>query len=530
MRNTLARLACCLVSGWLLTAAGVAEERAAICRYCEHGSSNATATAANGIRHYAPDRLVDVLHIKLDVTPDFDQRTVSGTARLSFAPIVKPLTKLRLDAIELNVGDVRSSAQVDDFTASEKDITILFDPPIPAGQESWVEIEYSAEPTKGLYFRTPEMGYPETDTHVWTQGEPHEARHWFPCFDYPNERSSSEIICHVPADMTVLSNGVQIAETVDGDAKAVHWRQEKPHANYLICLVAGHLEKLEKSHRDVPLAFYTQPTLAKHAANSFRDTPEIMAFFEQEIGVDFPWDKYYQVTIRDFMWGGMENTSLTTLTHRTIFSDETENIHSTRGLDAHEMAHQWFGDYVTCKDWSHLWLNEGFATFYTHLFHEHKSGRDQYLYGLYRDAENRILKETKDRRPIVYKGYSSPGEQFDYRAYPKGSWVLHMLRSQLGPDLYRRCIQTYLKRHALSPVVTADLARVVEDVSGRSFDRFFDQWVYHPRFPDLSVSYQWDAAKKLAHISVEADTQNRRPGAVVRVPHPRTFRGGRQDD
>ena len=214
--------------------------------------------------------------------------------------------------------------------------------------------------------------------------------------------------------------------------KQVHWLQEKPHVSYLICLIAGNLEKLEAKHRDVPLGFYTQPSKAKHAEFAFRDTPAIMAFFEEEIGVPYPWDKYDQATCADYHWGGMENTTITTLTQRTIYSDATENIRSSRSLDAHEMAHQWFGDYVTCKDWSHLWLNEGFATYYALLYEGHKYGRDAMLYGLYLDARDDIGPYEKDLRPIVYRDYKVPREQFDFRAYPKGSWVLHMLRSQLG--------------------------------------------------------------------------------------------------
>jgi aminopeptidase N len=498
---TIRYLSYCLLTVGLLPSVTAAEEQATICRYCEH--AHQAAPSSHGSIHYAPDRVVDVTHIKLDVTPNFEEESVEVIARLSFKPLMKPLEELRLDGVELDVQQVTSSSRVRDFSTSAEAVTILFEEPITSGTDSWVEITYSARPTRGLYFRTPKMGYPETDTHLWTQGEPHEARHWFPCFDYPNERSSTEIICHVPQEMTVLSNGKRLSESVEGDIKTVHWKQEKPHANYLICLVAGHFEKLEKSHRDVPLAFFSQPSIAAHAKNSFRDTPEIMNFFEEEIGVPFPWDKYYQVTIRDFMWGGMENTSLTTLTHSTVFAEETENIHSSRGLDAHEMAHQWFGDYVTCKDWSHLWLNEGFATFYTHLFKGYKAGEEEMLYGLYRDAEGRILTQGKDKRPIVYKGYESAGEQFDYRAYPKGSWVLHMLRSQLGPELYRQCIQAYLERHALSPVVTADLVRVIEEQTGQSFDRFFDQWVFRPRFPDLQVNYSWNPKKQLARVTVK---------------------------
>ena len=490
---------------------GCGEEAVHICRYCEvlERTAKQAAVVEDGLsgtrRRYAPDREVDVLHIQLDVTPHFEARTISGTTTIRFAPIARPATELRLHSVHLTIADVRSSARLERFAASDEELTIVFAEPIPAGQEAWIEVDHTAQPTRGFYFRTPDMGYPESDTHVWTQGETHEARHWFPCFDYPNERSTTEVICHVPRGMTVLSNGRQMDESCDEatQLKSVRWLQDKPHASYLICLVAGYFDKLETAHARVPLAFFTQPSLFEHAANSFADTASIMDFFEGEIGVPFPWDKYYQVTIRDFTAGGMENTSLTTLTHNSIFSQQTENIRSARTLDAHEMAHQWFGDLVTCKDWSHLWLNEGFATYYSHLYEGHKFGRDALLYGLYRDATQRVLpRGAKDKRPIVYKEYDGPGEQFDFRAYPKGSWVLHMLRSQLGETLYRECIRTYLERHALTSVVTEELNAVVEELSGCCFDPFFDQWVYHGGHPALQIDYRWLPREKRAHVTV----------------------------
>ena len=478
-----------------------------VCRYCREGLSHQLPLGLDleGKYQYAPDRQVDVTHIKLDVTPDFAKRTVSGTASITAAPIATPVQLLKLDAKDLTIREVAcKEASIEDFVSTRNSLEILFAEPVPVGKSFTIEINYRAEPKAGLYFRTPEMGYPETDTHIWTQGETHEARHWFPCFDYPNERSSTEVICHVPQDMTVLSNGERMETTRDANGlKAVRWLHEKPHVNYLLCLVAGYLEGLQKQHRDIPLGFFTQPSLAEYAENSFRDTPDIMAFFEEEIGVDFPWPKYDQVTIQDFTAGGMENTTLTTLTDGTIFSAATENIRTTRSLDAHELAHQWFGDYVTCKDWSHLWLNEGFATYYTHLYEGHKFGRDAMLYGLYRDASSRILTQKNDKKPIVYNGYKNPMEQFDYRSYPKGSWVLHMLRSQLGEDLYRQCIKDYLQKHALSSVVSDDLRQVIEEHSGRTMDRFFDQWLYHPRHPDLKITYKWMAKEGLAKVTVK---------------------------
>ncbi|WP_419195210.1 M1 family aminopeptidase [Novipirellula herctigrandis] len=491
-----------------------------ICRYCEQWHQMPFSTDLEGKYHYAPDRQVDVQHIRIDVTPDFAKRTVSGTTSITASPIAKPVSLLRLDAKNLRVSDVRcDKVEVTDFVSTREELKILLAKPISPGSKFTVHIDHSAQPTAGLYFRTPEMGYPESDTHIWTQGETHESRHWYPCFDYPNERSSSEVICHVPLDMTVLSNGKRMGEATDGKRlKSVHWLHEKPHANYLICLVAGYLDKQQKLHRDIPLGFYTQPTLSKQAANSFRDTADIMAFYEEEIGVLFPWPKYDQVTILDFVAGGMENTTLTTLTSNTIFDTATENIRSTQNLDAHEMAHQWFGDYVTCKDWSHLWLNEGFATFYTHLYQGHKFGRDAMLYGLHQDATNRVLTQTSDKRPIVFNGYSNPGEQFDYRSYPKGSWVLHMLRCQLGPELYRKCITSYLEAHALSSVVSDDLRQVIEQHSGQPMDRFFDQWVYHPRHPDLKVSYEWMPKEGLAKVTVKQTQSTENGGRLFQFP------------
>ena len=493
-----------------ITGKAIAAEEEHICRYCAQGDCDflfADADAGESRRKYAPARYVDVLNLKLDVTPNFQKRTIAGTATLQFAPIGKPLSQLRLDAVHLDIAEVRSSIPIADHSSTTEDLTVTFSRPIAVGEHCELVIRYSAEPRQGLYFRTPELGYPAEDTHLFTQGEPQRARHWFPCHDYPNERSSTEVICHVPAEMTVLSNGVLISETVDAQTglKAVHWRQEKPHVSYLITLVAGYFTKLEGKSRGVPLAFYSQPTAGEHAAHLFKNTAEIMDFFSDEIGVTFPWDKYYQVTVRDFQPSGMENTSMTTIAHRTLHTSETENIRSdwVRTLDAHEMAHQWFGDLVTCKDWSQLWLNEGFATYYSYLYEGHRFGRDAMLYKLYRDAQGRVLPRKDDRRPIVFNEYQIPWDQFDYRAYPKGSWVLHMLRSQLGAELYRQSIKTYLERHALTSVTTADLSKTIEEVSGQSFDRFFDQWVYHASHPSLKVTYKWLAEEKLARVTVE---------------------------
>lgn len=455
--------------------------------------------AGNG-RKYARDREIDLKHVRLDLDPDFDHRSLAGKATLTFAPIAKPLTQLRLDAVGLAVGSVVSSAALRDWDAGKTAITLTFAQAIAPGAETSVTIAYTAAPEDGWFYRTEAMGYPKGDDHFWTQGEPERHRHWFPGYDYPNERFTSEVICRVPKGMTVLSNGRLVEESAAGDKTLFHWKQEQEHVNYLISVVGGHFKKLEAKHGDLPLAFLTPPSEFAAAENSFRDTAAILAFFEEETGVDFPWAKYYSVCVTDFIAGGMENTSVTTLTTGTLFSSESENLRTSHRLDAHEAAHQWFGDLVTCKDWSHLWLNEGFATYYTHLYDGRKSDEDEMRYQLLGDL--RQIVSNPDVKPIVWRGYGDPMEQFDYRAYPKGSWVLHMLRSQLGPDLFRAAIKTYLERHRNTVATTHDLAAVIEEISGRSWDEFFDQWVFHGGEPQLKIDYAWDESHHQAKLTV----------------------------
>ena len=454
-------------------------------------------------RQYAPDREVQVLNLALDATPDFKQRTVEGKATIKFKPILKPVRELKLDAIDLNVHAVTSTEKIQGYQVNEEKLVITFAADLPPGKEASVTVTYQAEPKQGLYFRTPEMGYMEGDTHLFTQGEQIEARHWYPCLDSPNHQFTSEITCRVPEGMTVISNGRLVSSEKDSATGLVafHWTQEKPHANYLITMCAGYFKKIEGKYKDVPLAFYTPPSEIQDARNTFRDTRDMMAFFEEEIGVAYPWAKYDQVCVNDFVAGGMENTSATTLTDSTLFTDATENIRESEGLISHELAHQWFGDLVTCKDWSHVWLNEGFATYYETLYNEHKNGRDAMIYELYGRARM-ITGLTNDVNAIVRRTYNDPGEMFGYLAYPKGGWVLHMLRSQLGTDLYRRCIKTYLERHRHGNVVTDDLRGVIEELTGRSYDQFFDQWVFHAHHPELEVSYNWDEQTKLAKLSI----------------------------
>jgi aminopeptidase N len=498
--------------------------------YCAHTITTEVAAAEESAsdtkRWFAPSRLVDVHHLKLDVTPDFRERTVAGTATLTFSPIALPVRSVRLDHQNLNVHAVTSSHPISEYDVTDEAIVVTYKADLSPSDTVLVAITYDAEPKKGLYFRTRELGFPIGDEHIWTQGETHESRHWYPSVDYPNERFTSEIICRVPSDMIVLSNGTELSTTVDDKSglRSSRWMQSEAHPSYLVALVAGRFKKVSSKYKDIPLGLYVQPSEIDQAMNTFDGMEDMMSFFEEEIGVPYPWDQYNQVTILDFYWGGMENTGLVTLSSGTLHRKElTEEIRSSRGLVAHELAHQWFGDYVTCKDWSHIWLNEGFASYYESMHNGHVNGNDHFLYAMLRRVQN--IAGNKSRKPMVQRDYSDPDKMFDFRAYSKGSWILHMLRSQLGDDLYRNCIRTYLERHALGSVVTEDLNRIIEELSGRSFDAFFDQWVYHARQPELKVSYSWDAEQMLAKVSVQQTQKRDADVLLFSFPTKIRFRG-----
>jgi aminopeptidase N len=490
---------------WMLWMLAAGAAWAADEQFCACGGWRPPLAGEGAEIKYAPDRTVDISKFALDLTPDFEKRVFTAEATFTFKPIAKPLAELHFDAVDLTVDTVSSSAKVASHQVTGKEIIVTFAEPIAADRVTTLNMRYHAQPSRGLFFRVPSNGYATNEPQLWTQSQPEDARYWFPCHDFPNMKLTSEIICRVPAGMTVISNGRQVAAEKDPATGlvAVRWVQEKPHVNYLLTLVAGRFVTLEDKLRDIPLRFYAPPSDAAEAPLTFAPTRAAMEFFEREIGVPYPWAQYGQVVVRDFTSGGMENTTLTTLTEQTLHRADTGRITSSEGLVAHELAHQWFGDLVTCKDWSHIWLNEGFATYYETLFSGARHGRDQFLARMFGSAEHIFEQTNTVERAIFWRRYRKPWEQFDYRAYPKGAWVLHMLRSQLGEDLYRRCVKTYLERHAYGTVVTEDFNRVIEELSGRSFDRFFDQWVFHGGFPILDVSYDWQANARLAKISVK---------------------------
>ncbi len=456
---------------------------------------------------YGRDRAFDVKHIKLDVELDFDAESITGVATHTLSPIGNAATEVSFDAINLDIQSVTdNTGAAVDFEVTNDKLRVYFTEPIPANTTVTLAIEYaSARPQRGLHFRTPRLGYSDAETQAWTQGEPEDARHWFPCIDYPNERATTEVICTVRDDFVALSNGNLVGTTHDptNGKKTFHWRQRQDHTTYLVSLVAGPFVSVQDRAGGIPLFYYALPGQEANARKTYRNTPAMMKIFQDKIGLPYAYDRYSQVSVVDFIAGGMENTSITTMTERIILDDSARLTRSMDGLIAHELAHQWFGDLMTCRDWSHIWLNEGFATYLEAVYQEHQFGRDALIDDMLKNQQQVIAADRGEgKKPVVSRMYNDPNGVFGYRPYAKGASVLHMLRNELGDDVFWRSINAYATRHQNKVVETSDLMRTAEEISGKSLEQFFDQWLYHTGFPELDVDYDWDNDQKLAKITV----------------------------
>ena len=469
------------------------------------GNGGAKAFALPGDEPQWPrDRVCSLRHTKLEIDLDVDNRRISGVASHTLSPINDGLESLELDAVELEVIEVRLEGGVAlGFTASGGKLNIDLGRAFKAGEELTIAITYSAQPRRGLYFNIPDEAYPGRPRQVWTQGQDEDSRFWFPCFDYPTQRFTSEIIATTPGTWTAISNGRLVSTEERGDRKSFHWLQDKPHSTYLMSLVAGEYTEIRDDVDGVDISYYSPPGREGDTRRAFGNTPKMVQFFVEKIGVPYPWDKYSQVTVADFIFGGMENTSATTMTDALLHNERAHLDYSADSIVAHELAHQWWGDLVTCRDWSHGWLNEGFATYFDLLFKEHDLGQDEFRYAVYQDATTYLQEDSGHyRRPIVNNVYRQPVDIFDRHLYEKGAMVLHMLRACLGDDLFWKALNHYCTKHRGGNVTSDDLQKAVEEATGRSMERFFRQWVYKGGHPAFKVTHQWDEETKTARIGV----------------------------
>lgn len=464
--------------------------------------------------NYIPTRQFTIKHMKLELKPDFDEKSITCKQTLIINAIQDKLDHIILDAAELNIRSVDMDEESLRFKTVDNKLRIELPQPLAEGETVALTIGYDAKPRQGFYFVKPDSNYPNKQLQAWTQGEATQSKYWFPCFDHPDMKFTSEMIIEVPKEFVAISNG-KLVDVTKTDKARYHWKEEHSHPAYLASVVIGKYEEIKENYNGIDLLYYVPEDKVDKAQLSFSNTINMMKFFEEYTGVKYPYDKYAQTTVDDFIYGGMENVSATTLTMDTLHDKKAHLDFTSDHLVSHELAHQWFGDLVTCRDWQHIWLNESFATYFEALSWLHSKGEDEFNYYVMQLAEEYFDEASKRyKRPIVTNVYKHPDDLFDRHTYEKGACTLHMLRNFVGDSIFRRAVKLYLERFSYRNAETDDFRRCVEEVSGISLQQFFEQYLYKVGHLELKVEFEFDHYSKIATIKL-IQTQNTDDGTPV---------------
>jgi aminopeptidase N len=484
---------------------------------------------------YIPPHDYDQQNIKLDLRFDFAKEQAIGTETITLAPTVKDLKRVDLDAAFMvfeSAKLAKGTPLTFAFDDKKERLTINLDRAYQPNEEITIVISYhtiKAPPERialigggGLNFILPRADDPTRPKQAWTQGEAEANHFWFACFDHPNDFVTTEIVGTVEKPLSIISNG-KLAGTKDNSdgTRTFDWKMDAPHATYLTSVVVGEYKAVEGEYAGIPVVTYVYPNEFEEGKVTASRLPEMVKFFSEKTGLKYPYAKYAQTMARDF-GGGMENISATTQTDNMIHDARTELDQTSDSLESHELAHQWFGDYLTARSWSDIWLNESFATYFQAMWNEHSLGHDDFLFLDVKSNQDQYFTAWNrgQRRPIVTKNYASPDAVFDTYAYPRGGAVLHMLRTFLGEDNWWRSINHYLTRYAHQPVETAQFRIAIEETTGQPMDWFFDEWVYKMGHPVFRVTQNYDPAKKELTLNVR---QEQKPDPDWQYPQVNYF-------
>jgi aminopeptidase N len=462
-------------------------------------------------------RTYDVQHYIIRTKFDVRRKTVDGQVTISLKPLANGFRTFELDAEGMKIESVvtASGARLTSYQQNAR-LRISLDRPYASSETIAFTITYRTRPRRGLYFISAraEGGYVRP-AQIWTQGEPEENHFWFPCYDFPDDKATSEQYITAPAGQIAIANGKLVESAANPDGTTTyHWSMEHPHSSYLTSMVVGDFVKLSDSYESIPVDYFTYRGTQAKATRAFGKTPQMMAWFSRRLDFPFPYSRYSQTIVANFDFGGMENITATTYADSEILAVADEGPDPiTENLVSHELAHSWFGNLVTCHDWSELWLNEGFATFLEAAYREQADGRDVYLTLLQDDAREYFGEDSsRKRHPLVNPRYPLSMDLFDETTYKKGAYVVHMLRQIVGDEVFWRALNIYLNRFKYDVVSSRDLQHVFEEVSSKRLDWFFDQWVYRAGYPELKVRSSYDPANRLLNLTV----------AQTHKPHPTT--------
>ncbi len=449
------------------------------------------------------DEPFDILHYRVSLDLDETTKSMDGTVEISLQAEAD-IGEVELDAETYEVRAVRAGGEELDFTHEGGTLSIALGAPLPAGETLVLEIDYggsdidvdatqygmAASYDLGLDFKAETEANPQL---INTLSFPEGARHWYPSVDHPADRATFELLATVREDWKVLSNGrlVGISEGARPGTRTHHWKLDEPHPTYLSVLVAGPYEVIEDFHGDIPVNYWVYPKDVEGADRSFHKTPDIMAFFDEEFGVPYPWNKYDQITIPG-IGGGAESTTATVVGQSTIHDERAEQDFPSHGLVAHEVAHHWWGDLISYRDWGETWLTESFGTYSEYLWHAYELGPDEAGENMRRKRESYLRQAETVLRPVVTNQWRRPNDNFDSHTYPKGAALLRLLRHITGEAEFRAGIKHFLEKHAFQPVDTEDFIVAFDEAAGQDIRWFVDMWLRRPGHPVLEIESAWD--------------------------------------
>jgi len=468
-------------------------------------SALGSADASRADDPFPRTRDYDLQNVRVHLRFETDNKKVIGEVTHSISILRPNVTELKFDSVALTIESVTLDGKTAKFETTADNLIVKLPQAAHPGEHMEVSIHYWGTPTKGLYWVLPDKDYPDRPREIWSQGESEDTRYYIPIYDYPNDRTTSEMLVTVPANWLTISNGRLAGVKTEADGtKTWDWKQTEPLSTYLISVVAGELVEKKDTWRGMAVEYVVPKGQESKIDTTFERTKKMLDAFSDRLGVRYPWAKYAQTSVDEFVVGGMENTSATTLTARALVNPAlaAETLQGADSLDSHELAHQWFGDLVTCRDWADIWLNEGFATYMEHYWIEAGFSKDDAEYEFWTDSNRWAAQKRLFPNPIVSYDITNPiGNSGNI--YGKGGLVLRMLREKLGDDAFFHALHHYLETNRGQNVVTADLIKAIEQDTSVSVDEFFRQWVYGAGAPKFEVTQKYDDAAKQLQLEVK---------------------------
>ncbi|RXP61873.1 M1 family peptidase [Lutibacter sp. HS1-25] len=462
------------------------------------------------------EKINSLVHTKLKVAFDFNKSQLNGEAWITLTPYFYDTNTVVLDAKSFDIHEVKMNSKNVGYTYKDNKLTVELGKTYKKTEAYTVYIKYTAKPeeikqkgsaaiqdAKGLYFIDPLETDPDKPTQIWTQGETESNSCWFPTIDSPNQKTTQEIYMTVPDKFVTLSNGLLISQTKNADgSRTDYWKMDKKHAPYLVFMGVGEFSVVKDTWKNLAVEYFVEPDYKDVAMDIFGNTPEMMTFFSNLTGIPYPWDKYSQIVVRDYISGAMENT--TAVVHGEGAQQKKGQLIDSNDWEetiAHELFHHWFGDLVTTESWSNLTVNESFATYSVYLWFQYKYGQDRANAHMYDDIQVYLQSSSEDK-DLVRFYYEDKEHMFDPVSYHKGSAILNMLRDYLGDEAFFEGLNTYLTTHKYGTAEAHDVRLAFEKVSGKDLNWFFNQWYFGNGHIKLNVSYDYNTINKTVTVNL----------------------------